>query len=423
MRFISLCILLLASATHGEKPNIVLIVADDLGYGDLGCYGQEFIQTPSLDKMAGEGLRFTRFYAGSALCLPARCTLMTGLHTGHGRCRDNGGGGNHPPIHEEDITLSRVMRAAGYKTAMIGKWALGDHFIGCKVESKNQDGPGAIYKHGWDYYFGEPNQTYNHRYYMDQMYQYDRYGLVGKKTDGQRLDVIAYPNNRKERTEYSHDLLTEKALAFIDAAKAGPFFLYVPFTIPHADLDVPEVEPYAKEKDWSEGAKAYASMITRMDRDIARITERLKTHGIEKKTLVIFTSDHGSNAQFGQFRSNGEYAGRKGQLSEGGLRVPCIAWWPGKVKPGTMTDELSAFWDFMPTFSALAGIAPPQPIDGLSLAPTLTGEGEQQHHKYLYFSLRGKDMIIRSESETSTDDEIRKKANTKVVVTKFASQP
>ncbi len=423
MSLLPILLLLIAPLTHAEKPNIVLIMADDLGYGDLGCYGQKIIQTPSLDKMAVEGLRFTRFYAGSALCLPARCTLMTGLHSGHGRCRSNGGGGNHPPILEKDITLATVMRTAGYKTAMIGKWALGDDFIGCKVKSKNKNGSGAIYKHGWDYYFGEPNQTYNHRYYMNQMYQYDRDGLIGKQTDGQRLDVIPYPNNSKERKHYSHDLLTEKALAFIDAARDGPFFLYVPYTIPHADFDVPEIESYAREQGWSKSAKAYASMITRMDRDVGRITDRLKTHGIAEKTLVIFTSDNGSAAKFSHFKSNGEYAGRKGQLTEGGLGVPCIAWWPGKVEPGTKTDELSAFWDFMPTFAVLAGIAPPQPIDGLSLVPTLTGEGQQHHHKYLYFFLRGKDLIIRNKGETRSDEEIRKEAKTEVVVTELASQP
>jgi hypothetical protein len=204
------------SPTRGEaesreesvRPNLVLIVADDLGYGNLGCYGQPHIQTPVLDRMARDGLRFTRFYAGASLCLPSRCSLMSGLHTGHSRCRSNGGGGTHPPIAEEDTTLGTVLQAAGYKTGMIGKWALGDDFIGCVVEHQNIDGSGAVYKHGWDYYFGEPNQTYNHRYYPPQLYRYDPHGWIGDKTQGKRLDAVPLENDRsgKSGRQYSHDL-------------------------------------------------------------------------------------------------------------------------------------------------------------------------------------------------------------------------
>ncbi|GAG47183.1 unnamed protein product, partial [marine sediment metagenome] len=186
-----------------EKPNIIFIMADDLGYGDLGCFGQKLIRTPVLDRMAAGGMRFTRFHAGFPVCLPSRCTLMTGLHTGHARCRINGGGGNHPTLAEEDTTVATVMQAAGYRTAMIGKWSLGDEFTGCVVARKNKDGGGAIYKHGWDYYFGEPNQTYVHSYYLDQMYRHDRLGLLGAKTDGKRLEVVPFPGNRTKKTHYS----------------------------------------------------------------------------------------------------------------------------------------------------------------------------------------------------------------------------
>ena len=190
----------------------------------------------------------------------------------------NGGGGSHPPIAEEDTTLATVMQAAGYHTGMTGKWALGDHYVGCVVERQNEDGPGALYKHGWDYYFGEPNQTYNHRYYPPQLYRYDPHGWFGQRTRGQRLDVVPLENDAKGKSgkQYSHDLLTENALAFIRAVQDKPFFLYVPYTIPHADFIVPELEPYAREQSWPNGAKVFASMISRMDRDVGRILALLK---------------------------------------------------------------------------------------------------------------------------------------------------
>jgi len=423
----------------GRKPNIIFVMVDDMGYGDVGCFGQKHIRTPVLDRMAAEGLKLTRFHAGFPLCLPSRCTLMTGLHTGHCRCRVNGGGGNHPMLAEEDTTVATVLRAAGYTTAMIGKWSLGDLFVGCAVNSKNKDGSGAIYKHGWDYYFGEPNQTFVHSYYLDQMYRYDRKGLLGKKTEGKRLDVVRYPDNSKKRTHYSHDLLTEKALAFIDAAKGGPFFLYLPYTVPHAKFEIPELEPYAKAASWSQTDKVYASMITRADRDIGKLLDRLKAHGIDKDTLVIFTSDNGSHRGVEPFNSNGGFPGRKGSFALGGVRVPGIAWWPGRIKAGRTSDELLAFWDVLPTFAELAGIEPPAPLDGVSMVPTLLGQGEQKHHKYLFFSKPGAKpgkkppakaakrtrggpgyLIIRNEGETRSDEEIIAEARGPVVVPKFA---
>ncbi|MBN2012024.1 sulfatase-like hydrolase/transferase [candidate division KSB1 bacterium] len=422
--FLSLPNCTLKQSVNGskKKPNIILVVADDLGYRNLGCYGQQKIKTPALDQLAANGMKFNRFYAGNALCLPSRVSLMTGLHSGHSRVRENGGGGVHPPIHEEDTTIATVLKAAGYKTGMTGKWSLGDHFIGCVHEEQNTDGSGAVYKHGWDYYFGEPNQTYNHNYYPEQLYRYDPNGWIGAKTEGKRLDPVRYPENERKHTHYSHDEITKNALAFIDNVKSDHFFLYVPYTIPHADFVVPELEEYTKNKSWEDNAKVFASMISRMDRDCGRIVDKLKEHGIEKDTLFIFTSDNGGLKDFDdEFDNNGELEGYKVDLSEGGLRVPCIAYWPGKIKAGAVSDELLAFWDFMPTFAELADINPPAPIDGLSFAPTLTGKGKQTEHKYLFFNMDDKNQyIVRGEGENRNDEAIIAEALTDVVVPRFS---
>jgi arylsulfatase A len=418
------CTFMHTTNEHKKKPNIILVVTDDLGYRDLGCYGQKKIKTPVLDRLAANGIKFNRFYAGNTQCLPSRVSLMTGLHSGHSRVRENGGNGIHPPIHEEDITIATVLKAAGYKTGMTGKWALGDNFIGCVHEHQNTDGSGAVYKHGWDYYFGEPNQTYNHNYYPEQMYRYDPNGWIGAKTEGKRLDPVRYPENEKKHTHYSHDEITANALAFIDKVKGDPFFLYVPYTIPHADFVVPELEEYTKDKPWEEKAKVFASMVTRMDRDCGRIIDKLKEHGIEKETLFIFTSDNGGLRDFDdEFDNNGELEGYKVDLSEGGLRVPCIAYWSGTIEAGTISDELFAFWDFMPTFAALARINPPTPIDGLSFVPTLTAKGKQAAHKYLFFNYEDKNQyIVKSKGENRTDKEIIAEALTDVVVPTFSKK-
>ncbi len=409
-----------AAPVEPRPPNIILVLADDLGYANLGCYGQKLIRTPVLDRMAEEGLKFTRFYAGSALCLPSRGALMTGLHTGHSRCRANGGGGRHDPIHEEDVTIAAVLKAAGYRTGMVGKWALGDHFVGCRVKSQDDDGSGAVYKHGWDYYFGEPNQTYNHEYYPECLYRYDPGGLVADRTQGKRLDRVPLDGNPQKKDRYSHDLLTENALAFIRAAKGGRFFLYLPYTIPHAKFLVPEIEPYAAEAPWSPQARTFASMISRMDRDVGKILRLLEDLGLDRDTLVVFTSDNGGLKQFDDvFDNNGDLEGYKGMLTEGGLRVPCIARWPGRIRPGRVSEEILAFWDFMPTFAELAGIRPPAPIDGISFVPTLLEEGRQVSHRYLFFSLGKGRYVVRGRDETRTDEEIRAEADTAVVVPKF----
>jgi arylsulfatase A-like enzyme len=409
-----------------EKPNIILIFADDLGYGNLGCYGQQLIQTPVLDRMAADGIRFTRFHAGAPLCLPSRCALMSGQHMGHSRCRVNGGGGNHQPIELEDMTLSRMLKRAGYTTGMTGKWALGDDFLGNVVAEKNKDGTGALYRHGWDFYYGEPNQTYNHSYFPNNVYRYDPTGLVGDRTAGSRLEVVPYSNPGGRRAvgeDYRHDRTAEEALKFIDAVKDGPFFLYVPFTTPHADFIVPELEPYTVDQEWSDGAKAFASMITRTDRNIGRILDKLREHDIAEDTLVIFTSDNGGLKQFDSvFDNNGNLEGFKGDLKEGGVQVPCIAHWPGTIQSGRTSDELLAVWDFMPSFAQLAGVPCPKPTDGISFVPTLKGDPQQQKHDYLFFG-RGNlknCYIVRGPHETRSDKAILDEAYSEdVTVARF----
>lgn len=406
-----------------NKPNFIFILADDLGYGDLGCYGQKLIQTPMIDKLSTKSMTFSHFYSGYTVCLPSRGALMTGLHTGHGRCRINGSQGFHPDqLTAEDTTIATMLKTVGYKTAMIGKWSLGDHFNGCDVKKQNKDGAGAVYNQGWDFYYGEPNQSYNHEYYPNVLYRYDRYGMVGKKTPAKEMVPERFPNNRKNHKVYSHDKLTENALAFIDAAKDDPFFLYLPYAIPHPQYKIPELEPYAEKTDWTEKEKVYASMITRMDRDVGTIVKRVEQLGIAKNTFIIFTSDNGPNKAIKSlFDSTGGLPGAKQTLEDGGLRVPFIAYWPGTIKPNTKSDLLAAFWDMMPTYAQLAGIKAPAPLDGHSIVPTLLGKGTQAQHDYLYFTPnRGSDpRIVRGKGETRSDQEILKEADTAVVVPVF----
>jgi arylsulfatase A len=256
------------------------------------------------------------------------------------------------------------------------------------------------------------------------LYRYDPNGWIGTKTEGNRLAPVFYPDNEKKHTHYSHDEITKNALAFIDKAKDESFFLYVPYTIPHADFVVPELEAYTKDKPWDENAKVFASMISRMDRDCGRIIDKLKEHGIERNTLFIFTSDNGGLRDFDdEFDNNGELEGYKVDMNEGGLRVPCIAYWSGTIEAGTISDELFAYWDFMPTFAALARINPPAPIDGLSFVPTLTAKGKQAEHNYLFFNYEDKNQyIVKCKGENRTDKEIIAEALTDVVVPTFSKK-
>jgi arylsulfatase A-like enzyme len=378
-------------AAGAEKPNIVYIMADDLGYGDLGCYGQKRIKTPNLDRMAAEGIRFTDHYAGNTVCAPSRCVLMTGLHTGHAYIRGNGEVKpmGQQPLPAGTVTVARLLQDAGYTTALVGKWGLG-----------GPDSTGIPNRQGFDYFFGYLCQRHAHNYYPEFLFRNsDRVPLVGNRVAQPREDGAGVA---VQRAVYSHDECAKEALAFVDRQKDGPFFLYLALTLPHANneagnrgMEVPSLDPYA-DTDWPEPQKGHAAMITRMDRDIGRLLAKIKSLGLDEKTLVLFTSDNGPHREGGNdpdFNdSNGPLRGIKRDLYEGGIRIPMIARWPGKVAPGSVTDHASAFWDFLPTACEVAGIEPPANIDGISYLPAILGQN-QKPHPYLYWEFKAQRAV------------------------------
>jgi arylsulfatase A-like enzyme len=366
-----------------RRPNIVLILADDLGYGDLGCYGQKKIRTPNLDALAADGIRFTQTYAGSTVCAPSRCALMTGLHTGHCRTRGNGGGGaprSNVPLRPDDVCVAELLKKAGYATALVGKWGLGE-----------EGSTGIPTKKGFDFFFGYLNQHHAHNYYPDFLWR------------GETKVTLPNPQSQVENVaekfaKYAPDLFLEEGLKFIEANKAKPFFLYYATTAPHANNEktratgegneVPSDEPYTKE-DWPRAEKNKAAMITRMDADVGKLLAKLKDLGLEKNTVVIFSSDNGPHQEGGNkvefFASAGPHRGFKRSMTDGGIRVPGIVRWTGVTKPGTVSDHVWAFWDFLPTACELAGVETPKGLDGVSIVPTLTGKGQQKTHEFLYW--------------------------------------
>lgn len=398
-RYILVALSLLTACTpeaHAgvKKPNIVFILADDLGYAELGCYGQKKIKTPRLDKMAAEGMRFTQFYCGNAVCAPSRCTLMTGKHPGHAIVRDNrsvtkdaNGKDGQFPLPEGTITMAQFLKSLGYVTGAMGKWGLG--------------GPGTtgdVNKMGFDYFFGYHGQAHAHNHYPSFVYRNSEKVMLEGNTDG------------VTGKQYTHDLFEKEALEFIKKNKDRPFFLYLPVTVPHVALQVPEDSlaeykglwddpPYVKGKGYlpqPHPHAAYAAMVTRLDRTVGRVLDLLKELAIDDNTLVIFTSDNGpthdgvggSDSIF--FASAGVLRGFKGSLFEGGVRVPMIAYWRGRIRPGQTSDFIGANWDFYPTFSGLAGgDAAPKGTDGIDLMPTMLGRGEQKQHPYLYWEFNG----------------------------------
>ncbi|MDY0168111.1 MAG: arylsulfatase [Thermoguttaceae bacterium] len=363
-------------AAEPVKPNIIYILADDLGYGDLGCYGQELIRTPRIDRMAAEGMRFTQHYSGAPSCQPSRCVLFTGLHTGHARLRFN----SKRPLLPEDFTVAEMLKQAGYVTGGVGKWGLGA-----------EDTTGAPWRKGMDEFFGYLDQTHAHTYYPDHLWRND-----------QRVDI---PENRDgNRVVYSHDLLTDEALDFIRRHHDRPFFFYGAFTIPHAEMVVPDDALAEYLGRWPEpkpfpGSRTYcaqdrpravrAAMITRLDRDVGRIFDLLDELGIAENTLVLFTSDNGPITAGGQdpefFNSAGPLRGLKFSLYEGGIRVPMIARWPGRIAPGSETPLVSDFADMLPTFAEVAGATAPAGLDGVSILPTLLGRSADQVKREVFY--------------------------------------
>ena len=362
-----------------KKPNVIFILADDMGYGDLSCYGQKQFTTPRIDSLATEGMKFTRHYSGSTVCAPSRCCLMTGFTTGHGYIRGNMqapvGDGDYP-LAVGITTVADLFQKHGYKTGCFGKWGLGSNI--------NEGDP---QKHGFDEFFGYYGQRDAHNYYPPFLHH-----------NGTKIEL--------DRKTYSHDLIADKALEFIRDNHAQPFFCYVPVTIPHAAMQVPEpyVAPWREKYAEFENVKfkysiadeirnpvaAFPGMLSKLDETVGKILDLLEELNLADDTIVCFSSDNGPHLEGGHrsdlFDSNGPLRGYKRDMTEGGIRVPFLVKWPARIKPGQTTEHISAFWDFLPTVCEILGATPPEKIDGISFLPTLLGQTDKQKsHDYLYW--------------------------------------
>ncbi len=381
------------AAEQPTRPNIIFIMADDLGYGELGCYGQQKIKTPEIDRLAAEGMRFTQAYAGSHVCQPSRSVLMTGLHTGHTPVRAND---VKQMLHDQDLTVAEVLKSRGYATGVFGKWGLG--FEGTS---------GRPLKQGFDEFFGQLLQVHAHFYHPYWTWKNEnKYMLPG--------------NENHRRKQYVHDEIHAQALDFIRRNHDRPFFAYLPYIIPHVELIVPEdseipyrgkfprraiLDPRPGYLGSDDGLTTFAAMISRLDRHVGEIMQLLKDLHIDDNTIVIFTSDNGGQ-NGGQnrgwekmtdfFHGNGPLRGYKGQFYEGGIRVPLIARWPGHVPAGMQSDHMLAFWDVLPTLADLAGAATPKNIDGISFAPTLLQQPGQKEHESLYWEYARRGGLSRA---------------------------
>jgi arylsulfatase A-like enzyme len=370
-------------------------MADDLGYGDLGCYGQTMIQTTNLDRLAAEGIRFTDFYAGSTVCAPSRCSLMTGLHTGHAFIRGNGS----QALRSEDLTIAELLKKAGYHTGLIGKWGLG-----------NENSTGMPREKGFDEFVGYLDHVHAHDYYTDHLWRSD------SRTGYNDWEI--FPENQAgKKSLYMHDLFTKAALNFVSINKPEqfnqyrPFFLCLSYTIPHANneeakrsgngMQVPEDDPYSGQP-WPQPEKNKAAMITRLDNDVGKLLAKLQELKIEQNTVIFFTSDNGPHKEGGVdpkfFTSGGPLRGIKRDLYEGGIRVPLIVHWPAKIKPGRVTNQLWSFWDFLPTAADIATTKASDGLDGISMLPLLLGRAQTNHHEFLYweFHERGFQQAVRT---------------------------
>jgi arylsulfatase A-like enzyme len=383
-------------ATSNRKlPNIIFILADDLGYGDVGAYGQTMVQTPNIDLLAKQGMLFTQHYAGSTVCAPSRSSLMTGLHTGHTRVRGNA----RVPLQTSDTTIAELLKKAGYTTGMIGKWGLGEGGTA-----------GAPNRKGFDYFYGYINQTHAHNYYPDHVWENDRRDSLNNKvtyvTEGNAKGIGGIAT---EKSVYTPDRFLEKTLSYLEKNKDSSFFLYLPYTLPHANneaksfnqsgMEIPDPGAY-RDKPWPYDQRAHAAMISYLDTQVGTIMKKLNELGLDKNTIVIFTSDNGPHNEGGAisefFNSNGPLRGSKRDLYDGGIRVPFIIKWPGRIKPGSQTDHISASWDMMPTFCEIAGTKSTVRTDGISFLPTLLRQ-PQKKHEYLYWEFyeQGGKMAVR----------------------------
>lgn len=372
-----------------QRPNIVFILADDLGYGHLGCYGQKKILTPNIDKLAAEGMRFTQCYSGSQVCAPSRSTLMTGLHTGHTPVRSNGG---DKSLADSDVTVAEVLKKAGYATGGFGKWGLG-------IENSE----GRPTQQGFDEFFGFLHQIHAHFHYPYWLWKNDTKFFLPE-------------NEGHQQARYAPDETQKQALDFIRRNREKQFFCYVPSTLPHIELTVPEdsLKPYRGK--WEDGPLAdsrpgyisakesratFAGMVSRLDRQVGEIIALLKELNLDDNTIVFFSGDNGPQGGSWQtladfFDGNGPLRGYKGEFYEGGIRVPMIARWPGKIKQNSVSDHVCAFWDFLPTAAELAGATTPKGIDGISFAPTLLGNSRQKSHSHLYWEMPHGNKLSRA---------------------------
>jgi arylsulfatase A-like enzyme len=388
------------AASADRPPNVIFILADDLGWGDLACYGNKYVKTPNLDRMAAEGMRFTQAYAGSTVCSPSRAVLMTGLHTGHGYQRANDAKSFRP----QDTTIAEVLKGAGYTTALIGKWGLG--------------GPrsdGIPTKNGFDSFYGYLGNSPAHNYYPTFLWRNEQKEMLPNEVGP---DVKANDGRgvATKKGRYSNDAFRDEALAYLDANKDKTFFLYLPFTIPHANneaskatgngSEVPDLGEYAKT-DWPAPLKGHAAMITRLDGYVGEIIARLKKLGIDDNTILFFTSDNGPHREAGPgydprtHGSSGPFRGIKRDLYEGGIREPFIVRWPGHVPAGKVSEQITWFPDVMPTLAELARLDPVKlpKHDGVSIVPTLLGKpaDQQKQPEYLYWEFyeQGSKQAVR----------------------------
>ncbi len=417
--FLPLVVLLAACVTPtttdpSRPPNVIWIMADDLGYGELGCYGQRHIRTPSIDRLAEEGMLFEEHYSGSPVCAPSRCILLTGLHSGHSFVRNNsesGGWGEHDPEGQLPLpagtrTLPRLLQERGYATCAIGKWGLG-----------GPGSTGAPNEQGFDHFFGYLCQRQAHNHYPTHLWR-----------NAERVELEGNVWKNVEGVHYAHDLMTEEALGWVREHAEEPFFLYLPFHIPHVAIQVPEDSLAEYRGEWEDppydGSKGYiphpepragyAAMITRMDRDIGRLMVLLEELGIDDDTLIAFSSDNGptyaGGADWEFFESAGPLRGLKGSVYEGGIRVPLVVRWPGRIPARTRTNHACASWDVLPTVVELAGGEPVEGVDGVSFAPTLLASGTQPRPQYLYweFPSYGHQVALRRGDWKLVRRELRK---------------